>query len=53
MEKAGFICVALSNGRKLLSRKIDEISRKGLIAAPRGYDSIRKYLAECDYHTRN
>ena len=34
-----------------ICRKIDEISRKDLIAAPRGCDSIRKHLAECGYHT--
>lgn len=33
-----------------ICRKIDGISRKDLIAAPRGCDSIRKYLAECGYH---
>lgn len=33
-----------------ICRKIDEISRKVLIAAPRGCDSIRKHLAECGYH---
>lgn len=31
--------------------KIDEISRKVLIAGVIGYDSIRKHLAECGYHT--
>ena len=28
-----------------ICRKIDEISRKDLIVAPIGYDSIRKHLA--------
>jgi len=31
--------------------KIDEISRKVLIAGVIGYDSIRKHLAACGYHT--
>ena len=34
-----------------ICRKIDEISRKVLIAGVIGYDSIRKHLAECDEHT--
>ena len=32
-------------------RKIDEISRKDLVAGVVGYDSIRKHLAVCGYHT--
>ena len=31
--------------------KIDEKSRKVLIAWVIGYDSIRKHLAVCGYHT--
>lgn len=31
-----------------ICRKIDEISRKVLIAGVIGYDSIRKHLAECE-----
>jgi len=31
--------------------KIDEISRKVLITGVIGYDSIRKHLAVCGYHT--
>ena len=31
--------------------KIDEISGKVLIAGVIGYDSIRKHLAACGYHT--
>ncbi len=34
-----------------ICRKIDEISRKVLIAGGIGYDSIRKHLAECGHHT--
>lgn len=30
-----------------ICRKIDEISRKDLIAGVIGYDSIRKHLADC------
>ena len=30
-----------------ICRKIDEISRKAVIAGVIGYDSIRKHLAEC------
>ena len=32
-------------------RKIDEISRKDLVAGGIGYDSTRKHLAVCGYHT--
>ena len=35
-----------------ICRKIDEISRKVLIAGVIGYDSIRKHLAECVMNTR-
>ena len=35
----------------MMSRGIDEITRKVLIAAPKRYDSIRKHLAVCGYHT--
>jgi hypothetical protein len=31
-----------------ICRKIDEISRKVLIAGVIGYDSIRKHLVECE-----
>ena len=34
-----------------ICRKIDEISRKALISGVIGYDSIRKHLVECGYHT--
>mgnify|MGYP006887265313 FL=1 len=34
-----------------ICRKIDEISRKVLIAGVIGYDSIRKHLAECVMNT--
>ncbi len=26
-------------------------TRENMIAAPKWYDSIRKHLADCDYHT--
>ena len=32
----------------MICRKMDEISRKVLIAGVIGYDSIRKHLAECE-----
>ena len=34
-----------------ICRKIDEISRKDLVAGVIGYDSTRKHLAVCGYHT--
>lgn len=36
-----------------ICRKIDEISRKVLIAGVIGYDSIRKHLAACVMNTGN
>lgn len=36
----------------MICRKMDEISRKVLIAGVIGYDSIRKHLAECVMNTR-
>ena len=35
-----------------ICRKIDEISRKVLIAGVIGYDSVRKHLAECVMNTQ-
>ena len=34
-----------------ICRKIGEISRKDLVAGGIGYDSTRKHLAVCGYHT--
>ena len=34
-----------------MNLKRNEISRKDLISGVIGYDSIRKHLADCGYHT--